>query len=68
MLGQSRSPVFYEPRYRANLEILRFDSSLPRFPYVSYIRNCRAALQRVTVTSSGHLPLPCIGEEIWLGL
>jgi hypothetical protein len=58
-------PPFFEPQYRANLEILCFDSSRASVPYDSYVSDCRTALQAVMVTASGQLTPPYAGAEAW---
>jgi hypothetical protein len=45
-------PPFYEPQYRRKLEILRLDSFRPNPRYETWIQECRAALERVTVICS----------------
>ena len=45
-------PSFYEPQYRAELEILRFDAFQPNPRYETYIQQCRSALETVMVISS----------------
>lgn len=42
-------PRYYEPRYRAELEILRFDSAEPNPRYAAQIEQCVRALSTVTV-------------------
>jgi predicted GNAT family N-acyltransferase len=51
-MNGSDLPTFYEPQYRSELEILRFDSSQPNLRYRGHIDQCRAALQSVMVISS----------------
>lgn len=48
-------PRFYEPRYRAELEILRFDSAEPNPRYAAQIEQCIHALSTVTmITADKH--------------
>ena len=53
VVGGTELPCYYEPRYRADLEILRFDSSLPNPHYRFHIAACGAALRDITVVSAG---------------
>jgi predicted GNAT family N-acyltransferase len=50
--GGAEMPSFYEPQYRSELEILRFDSSRPNPRYQSYIEQCRVALRNVQVIAA----------------
>jgi hypothetical protein len=50
--GEVAFPSFYEPHYRAELEILCLDSFRPNPAYDRYIQDCLAALQIATVISS----------------
>jgi len=56
VVGGSELPCYFEPRYRAHLEILRFDSSLPNPHYQFHIAECRTALRDVTVFGAGYRP------------
>jgi hypothetical protein len=47
--GGSELPSYYEPLYRSNLEILRFDSSSPSERYVPHVERCCADLRAVKV-------------------
>lgn len=49
-------PRFYEPRYRAELEILRFDSAEPSPRYAAHIEQCLHALGTVTVIAAEERP------------
>lgn len=51
-------PCYYEPKYRADLEILCFDSAEPNPRYAAHIEQCLHALNTVTVIASGELPYP----------
>jgi hypothetical protein len=51
--GETELPSFYEPKYRRDLEVLRFDSSQPSQRYADHIRQCREALESVPVIASG---------------
>jgi len=42
-------PPYYEPQYRFEMEILRFDSSRPNARYATWVDDCRAYLQTVPV-------------------
>lgn len=46
-------PHYYEPRYRAELEILCFDSAEPNPRYAEQIGQCLHALSAVTVITAG---------------
>jgi hypothetical protein len=46
-------PCYYEPRYRAELEILCFDSAEPNPRYAAQIAQCLHALSAVTVMTGG---------------
>jgi len=50
--GETPFPPFYEPHYRAELEILCLDSSRPNARYETQIRQCQNSLQTVMVISS----------------
>ncbi|MGH9326165.1 MAG: hypothetical protein ACRD2B_05685 [Terriglobia bacterium] len=45
-------PRYYEPSYRAELEILRFDSAEPNPRYAALIEQCLRALVMITVITS----------------
>lgn len=45
-------PRYYEPKYRAELEILRFDSAKPDPRYAAHIGRCAHALSGVTVIAA----------------
>ncbi len=57
--GEILIPKFYEPQYRRELEILYLDSSQPNPRYEDAIRECRRALETVTVISSGQGVAAC---------
>jgi hypothetical protein len=46
-------PCYYEPRYRAELDILCFDSAEPNPRYAAQIAQCLQALSAVTVITGG---------------
>lgn len=50
-------PRYYEPRYRAELEILRFDSAEPNPRYAAQIAQCLHALSTVTVITYEERPV-----------
>lgn len=57
-------PRYYEPRYRAELEILRFDSAEPNPRYAAQIELCLHALGTVTViTAEERLPAKKIARN-----
>ncbi len=56
-----RIPRYYEPRYRAELEILCFDSAEPNPRYAAQIEQCLRALSTVTVITSKERPSKKIG-------
>jgi hypothetical protein len=47
--GGVELPSYYEPQYRADIEILRFDSARPNERYVSRIRDCASELSTMPV-------------------
>lgn len=49
-------PRYYEPRYHAELEILRFDSAEPNPRYAAQIERCVHALGTVTVVTAEERP------------
>lgn len=51
-------PRYYEPRYRAELEILRFDSAEPNPRYAAQIEQCLRALGTVTIITAEQKPSP----------
>lgn len=59
MAGPIPFPAFYEPQYRAEVEVLRFDAFRPNPRYAEHIRQCREALENVMVISSEYLPAEC---------
>jgi hypothetical protein len=64
--GQTELPSFYEPQYRRDLEVLRFDSSRPNQRYAEHIQQCRQALETVPVVGSGTFAaLPTGGDSSW---
>lgn len=42
-------PAYYEPQYRHEIEILRFDSARPNTRYASWVEDSRAYLEQVPV-------------------
>jgi predicted GNAT family N-acyltransferase len=56
-------PRYYEPRYRAELEILRFDSAEPNPRYAAQIERCLHALGTVTVITPEER-----SAKKWLGI
>jgi hypothetical protein len=65
-IGETELPSFYEPQYRRDLEVLRFDSSQPNERYADHIRQCREALKSVPVIASGTFAgLPQGGRPAW---
>ena len=42
-------PPYYEPQYKYEMEILRFDSSRPNARYSTWVNDCRTFLQTVPV-------------------
>ena len=42
-------PPYYEPQYKYEMEILRFDSSRPNARYSTWVNDCRTYLQSVPV-------------------
>jgi hypothetical protein len=42
-------PPYYEPQYKFEMEILRFDSSRPSSRYSTWVEDCRSYLQTVPV-------------------
>jgi hypothetical protein len=64
--GETELPSFYEPQYRRDLEVLRFDSSQPNQRYAEHIRQCREALEAVPVIASGTFAaFPKEGDVAW---
>ena len=51
-LGAKEFPAYYEPAFRSEIELLRFDSSKPNPKFCSRIDQCRSALSNLTVTSA----------------
>jgi hypothetical protein len=51
-VGEIAFPSFYEPQYRAELEILSMDSFRLNRPYDRYVRDCLAEIETATVISS----------------
>lgn len=51
-IGQIAFPSFYEPQYRAELEILCMDSFRLNRPYDRYVQDCLAELETATVIAS----------------
>jgi hypothetical protein len=49
LAGGTQLPAFYEPQYRAELEILLFDSHRPNPRYDHHIQQCRTALAEIMV-------------------
>jgi hypothetical protein len=49
-------PPYYEPKYRAELEVLRFDSAEPNPRYAAQIERCLRALSTVTVITADKRP------------
>jgi hypothetical protein len=63
-------PSFFDPEYKCDLEVLRFDSSKPLPKYQSWIQNFLAALPTVPVIAAEQVPSyqfsPCLlgGEMV----
>lgn len=51
-IGEVPFPSFYEPQYRAELELLCLDSFWPNPVYSRYVRQCRAELETATTIFS----------------
>jgi hypothetical protein len=51
-VGEIAFPSFYEPQYRAELEILCMDSFRLNRPYDRYVQDCLAEIETATVISS----------------
>jgi hypothetical protein len=47
--GKDEVSTYYDPNYRCEMEILRFDSDLPGDAYEGSVRRCHAALVRTPV-------------------
>ncbi len=47
-------PPYYDPGYRCDMELLRFDSTSPSPRYAGWIRECSAALRDIPVISGEH--------------
>jgi hypothetical protein len=63
---ETELPQFYEPQYRRDLEVLRFDSSQPSQRYGEHIQQCRQSLETVPVVTSGTFAaLPKGGDAAW---
>jgi len=45
-------PSYYDPEYKCEMEVIRFDSMAPNPRYISVIEECRAYLRNVTVIRS----------------
>jgi hypothetical protein len=58
-------PSYYEPRYQAELEILRFDSAEPSPRYVAQIERCLHALGTVMVVSAAAEERPVAEDFTW---
>ncbi len=52
LAGGVELPAFYEPQYRAELEILLFDAHQPNPRYENHIQQCRTALAEIMVICS----------------
>lgn len=55
MFGDQEFPTFYESAYRAELEVLRFDSFSPSQRYEEHIQNCVTSLQSIQVITPENL-------------
>lgn len=58
----SELPRFYEPMYRAKLEILKFNSSEPNPRYASHIEMCRMSLPLVSVIAADKVTNPWVSS------
>jgi hypothetical protein len=58
-------PPYYEPQYKFEMEILRFDSSRPNSRYSAWVDDCRAYLQTVPVICAKPAVKPL--EEVRIG-
>jgi hypothetical protein len=61
-VGKTELPSFYEPQYRRDLEVLRFDSSQPNQRYADHIRHCREALESVPVIAPSPVAVRSNGQ------
>ena len=59
-------PAYYEPQYKYEMEILRFDSSRPNPRYSTWVDDCRAYLQTVPVICAKPADKPL--EEIQIAV
>jgi hypothetical protein len=73
-LGDTKLPSYFDPQYRCEMEVLRFDSSRPEPAYRSSIECLRHHLLSVTVVAperegalpyAATVPVPARGPLLW---
>ena len=59
MHGGAELPSYYDPQYRCQMEVLRFDSSVPDASCVKWVEQLSACLVEVSVVVARE-PAPCL--------
>jgi len=54
--GSAELPPYYDPQYKCEMEVLRFDSSHPNRRYQGWVEECRAELSAMPVIYSQEAP------------